>query len=113
MTAKIISAPSYIESLDSYINNEANEELNRSLATEHRTNTINDTCQQFKHSFIGLRDLHQANQHRTHSEALQGSLNTFMSTYTKELSDDQLKAINVGLNVAKQQIRSNTMSLRR
>lgn len=112
MTAKSISAPSYIESLDSYINNEANEELNRSLATEHRTNTINDTCQQFKHSFIGLRDLHQANQHRAHSEALQGSLNTFMSSYGKELSEDQNKAINVGLSVVKQQVQSNTMRLR-
>lgn len=113
MTAKSISAPSYIESLDSYINNDANEELNRSLATEHRTNTINDTCQQFKHSFIGLRDLHQANQHRTHSEALQGSLNTFMSSYGKELSDDQQKAIEDGLSVAKQQVQSNTMTFRR
>jgi len=112
MTAKIISAPSYIESLDSYINNEAKEELNRSLAIEHRSNTINDTCQQFKHSFIGLRDLHQANQHRTHSEALQGSLNTFMSSYGKELSDDQQKAIEDGLSVAKQQVQSNTMRLR-
>lgn len=112
MTAKSISAPSYIESLDSYINNEANEELNRSLATEHRTNTINDTCQQFKHSFIGLRDLHQANQHRTHSEALQGSLNTFMKSYSKELSVEQQKAIDVGLSVAKQHVQSNTMGLK-
>ena len=113
MIAKSISAPSYIKSLDSYINDEANEELNRSLATEHRINTINDTCQQFKHSLIGLRDLHQPNQHRMHSEALQGSLNTFMSAYTKELSDDQQKAIDIGLSVAKQQIQSNTMSFRR
>lgn len=112
MIAKSISAPSYIESLDSYINNEANEELNRSLATEHRTNTINDTCQQFKHSFIGLRDLQQANQHRTHSEALQGSLNIFMSSYGKELSVEQQKAIDVGLSVAKQQVQSNTMGLK-
>lgn len=113
MIAKSISAPSYIKSLDNYINNAATEDLNRALAIKHRTDTINDTCQQFKHSLIGLRDLHQANQYRTHSEALQGSLNTFMSAYTKELSDDQQKAINVGLSVAKQQIQSNTMSLRR
>ena len=113
MIAKSISAPSYIRSLDSYINNVENEELNRALAIEHRANTINDTCQQFKHSMIGLRDLQQADQHRTHSEALQGSLNTFMSSYGKELSNDQQKAINVGLSVAKQQVQSNTMSLRR
>ncbi len=113
MIAKSISAPSYIKSLDNYINNAATEDLNRALAIKHRTDTINDTCQQFKHSLIGLRDLHQANQHRAHSEALQGSLNTFMSVYTKELSDDQQKAINVGLSVAKQQVQSNTMSLRR
>ena len=112
MIAKSISAPSYIKSLDNYINNAATEELNRALAIEHRTDTINDTCQQFKHSLIGLRDLHQANQHRTHSEALQGSLNTFISAYTKELSDDQQKAIDVGLSVAKKQIQSNT-NLRR
>jgi hypothetical protein len=113
MIAKSISAPSYIKSLDSYINNEANEELNRALAIKHRTDTINDTCQQFKHSLIGLRDLHQADQYRTHSEALQGSLNTFMSSYGKELSDDQQKAIDIGLSVAKQQVQSNTVSFRR
>ena len=113
MIAKSISAPSYIKSLDNYINNAATEELNRALAIKHRTDTINDTCQQFKHSLLGLRDLHQANQHRAHSEALQGSLNTFMSVYTKELSNDQQKAINVGLSVAKQQVQTNTMSLRR
>ncbi|MGP5521613.1 hypothetical protein, partial [Psychrobacter namhaensis] len=112
MIAGSISAPSYIQSLNSYINDEANEELNIALAIKHRTDTINRTCQQFKHSFIGLRDLHQVNQHRTHSEALQGSLNTFMSSYGKELSDDQQKAINVGLSVAKQQVQSNTMKLR-
>jgi len=113
MIAKSISAPSYIKSLGSYISDEANEELNRALAIKHRTDTINDTCQQFKHSLIGLRDLHQADQYRTHSEALQGSLNTFMSSYGKELSNDQQKAINVGLSVAKQQTQSNTMSFRR
>lgn len=112
MIAGSISAPSYIQSLNSYINDEANEELNIALAIKHRTDTINRTCQQFKHSFIGLRDLHQVNQHRTHSEALQGSLNTFMSSYGKELSDDQQKAINDGLSAVKQQVQSNTMRLR-
>lgn len=112
MIAGSISAPSYIESLDSYINDEANEDLNIALAIKHRTYTINHTCQQFKHSFTGLRDLQQANQHRTHSEALQGSLNTFMSSYGKELSDEQQEAINDGLNANKQQVQSNTMRLR-
>lgn len=113
MIAGSISAPSYIQSLDSYINDEANEEQNIELATKHRNDTINDTCQQFKHSLIGLRDLQQANQYKIHSEALQASLDTFMSAYTKELSDDQRKSINVGLSVAKQQVQSNTMSFRR
>ena len=111
MIAKSISAPCYIKSLDNYINNAATEELNRALAIKHRTDTINDTCQQFKHSLIGLRDLNQANQYRTHSEALQASLNTFMSSYTKELSDDQKKAIDIGLNANKQQVQSNAMRL--
>lgn len=112
MIAGSISAPSYIESLNSYINDEANEDLNIVLAIKHRTYTINHTCQQFKHSFTGLRDLQQANQHRTHSEALQGSLNTFMSSYGKELSDEQQEAINDGLNANKQQVQSNTVRLR-
>lgn len=113
MIAKSMSAPSYLNSLDSYINNMTNEEMNRALAIEHRSSAIDDTCRQFKHSLIGLRDLQQANQHRIHSEALQASLNTFMSSYTKELSDDQQKAINVGLSASKQQVQSNTMRLRR
>lgn len=112
MIAGSISAPSYIQSLESYINDEVNEELNIALAIKHRTDTINHTCQQFKYSFIGLRDLHQVNQHRIHSEALQGSLNTFMSSYDKELSDEQQEAIDVGLSAAKQQVQSNTMRLR-
>lgn len=113
MTAESLSAPSYINALDNYINDEATADQNKTLAIKHRADTINRTCEQFKHGMIGLSNIREADKRQTHSQALQVSLNTFRSSYGKELSDDQHKAINVGLSVAKQQIQSNTMSFRR
>lgn len=113
MTAESLSAPSYINALDNYINNEATADQNRTLAIQHRASTINRTCQQFKHGMIGLSSIREADKCQRHSEALQGSLNTFMSSYGNELSNEQQKAINSGLSAVNQQVRSHTMSLRR
>lgn len=113
MTAESVSAPSYINALDNYINNEATADQNKTLAIEHRADTINRTCQQFKHGMIGLSSIREADKCQRHSEALQGSLNTFMSSYGNELSNEQQKAINSGLSAVNQQVRSHTMSLRR
>ena len=113
MTAESVSAPSYINALDNYINNEATADQNKTLAIEHRADTINRTCQQFKHGMIGLSSIREADKYQRHSEALQGSLNTFMSSYGNELSNEQQKAINSGLSAVNQQVRSHTMSLRR
>ena len=112
MTAESVSAPSYINALDNYINNEATADQNKTLAIRHRADTINRTCQQFKHGMIGLRDIREADKRQTHSEALEASLNTFMSSYGNELSSDQQKAINSGLSANKQHIQSNTMSFK-
>lgn len=112
MTAESLSAPSYINALDIYINDETTAGQNKTLAIQYRADTINRTCQQFKHGMIGLRDIREADKRQTHSEALQASLNTFMSSYGKKLSNDQQKAINDGLSAAKQLVRSNTMSFR-
>lgn len=113
MTAESLSAPSYITALDNYINDETTADENKTLATHHRADTINRTCQQFKHGMIGLRDIREADKRQTHSEALQASLNTFMSSYGNELSNDEQKAINDGLSAAKQPVQSNTMRFRR
>ena len=113
MTAESVSAPSYINALDNYINNEATADQNKTLAIKHRADTIYTTCQQFKHGMIGLSSIREANKRQTHSEALQASLNTFMSSYGKELSKDEQKAINVGLSATKQLVQSNTMRFRR
>ena len=113
MTAESLSAPSYINALDNYINNEATADQNKTLAIEHRADTINRTCQQFKHAMIGLSSIREANKRQTHSEALQQSLDSFMTSYGKELSKDEQKAINSGLSATKQQVQSNTMRLGR
>ena len=113
MTAESVSAPSYINALDNYINNEATADQNKALAIEHRADTINRTCQQFKHGMIGLSSIREADKRQRHSEALQVSSNNFMSSYGNELSNDQQKAINSGLSAANQQVRSHTMRLGR
>ena len=113
MTAESLSAPSYLNALDNYISDEATADQNKTLVIEHRANTIYKTCQQFKHGMIGLRDIREADKHQTHSEALQASLNSFMSSYGKELSNDEQNAINNGLSAAKQPIQSNNMRFRR
>ena len=112
MTAESLSAPSYIVALDSYINSETTAEQNKTLAIKHRADTIDRTCQQLKHGMIGLSSIQAADKRKTHSEALQASLDTFMTIYSKELSNEQNKAINAGLSANKQSIQSNTMRLR-
>jgi len=113
MTAESLSAPSYITALDNYINDEITADQNKTLAIKYRADTINQTCQQFKHGMIGLSNIREADKRQTHSEALQSSLNTFMTSYGKELSKDGQKAINVGLSATKQPVQSNTMGYRR
>ena len=113
MTAESVSAPSYINALDNYINNEATADQNKALAIEHRADTINRTCQQFKHGMIGLSSIREADKRQRHSEALQQSLDSFTTSYGKELSKDEQKAINVGLSATKQLVQSNTMRFRR
>lgn len=113
MTAESLSAPGYINALDNYINNEATADQNKTLAIEHRADTIDRTCQQFKHGMIGLSSIREADKRQRHSEALQVSSNNFMSSYGNELSNDQQKAINSGLSAANQQVRSHTMRLGR
>ena len=113
MTAESVSAPSYINALDNYINDEATADQNKTLAIEHRADTINRTCQQFKHGMIGLSSIREADKRQRHSEALQVSLDNFTSSYGNELSNDQQKAINSGLSAANQQVRSHTMRLGR
>ena len=112
MTAESVSAPSYITALDNYINDEITADQNKTLAIKYRADTINQTCQQFKHGMIGLSSIREADKRKTHSEALQASLNAFMSSYGKELSNDQQRAINDGLSAIKQPVQSNTMRLR-
>ena len=113
MTAESLSAPSYINALNNYIKDEATADQNKTLAIEHRADTINRTCQQFKHGMLGLSNIREADKRQTHSEALQVSLNTFRSSYGNELSNEQQKAINDGLSAANQQVLSNTMRFRR
>ena len=113
MTAESVSAPSYINALDNYINNEATAVQNKALAIEHRADTINRTCQQFKHGMIGLSSIREADKRQRHSEALQQSLDSFTTSYGTELSKDEQKAIYVGLSATKQLVQSNTMRFRR
>ena len=113
MTAESVSAPNYINALDNYIKDETTASQNKTLAIEHRADTISRTCQQFKHGMIGLSNIRESDKRQTHSEALQASLNTFMSSYGKELSNDEMKAINNGLSATKQPVQSHTMGFRR
>ena len=112
MTAESLSAPSYLNALDNYINDEATADQNKTLAIKHRADTINRTCQQFKHGMIGVRDIREVDKRQTHLEALQVSLNTFRGSYGNELSNDQEKAINDSLSAIKQPVQSNTMRFR-
>ena len=113
MTAESLSAPSYINALDNYINDEATADQNKTLAIKHRADTINRTCEQFKHGMIGLSNIREADKRQTHSQALQVSLNTFRSSYGNELSNDEEKAIKDGFSAIKQPVQSHTMSFRR
>nr|WP_181718197.1 MobA/MobL family protein [Psychrobacter sp.]QJS05936.1 mobilization protein, MobA/MobL [Psychrobacter sp.] len=112
-TAESLSAPSYLKELDDYINNEATADENETLAIKCRSDKINRTCQLIKNGMIGLKDIREADKRQTHSEALQVSLDNFMTSYGNELSNDGQKAIKDGLSAVNQPVQSHTMGCRR
>ena len=96
MTREIATSFSYIQALDAFINDDSYTGDARELAREHRADTLNRTCQQFKFALADVNKL-PSSQRNSHVTALNSSLERFSLTYGSELSENQNKAIQDGL----------------
>ncbi|WP_063226690.1 MobA/MobL family protein [Psychrobacter phenylpyruvicus] len=97
MTRDIISSFSYMKALDNFIDDDTQTADARKLAEQHRADTLNKTCQQFKLSYIDVLKLRDGKERNSYANALNSSLETFEQAYGSELSESQNKAIKVGL----------------
>ena len=96
MTAETLSVYSYLIKLDEYISDTSKHDLARDVAREHKADTLDRTCQQFK---IAMSDVHRLSSdvRKTHSNALRQSLDTFIEVYSSELSESAQRAVKEGL----------------
>ena len=99
MTSEILTAVSYLEHIESYIDKEDTADDCKQLAEQRIKNTLTHTCTQFKLSYQGLKDLDSTESVQKHVKALQNGLEGFNTKYTDKLTEGDLSNINDGLKV--------------
>lgn len=97
MTRETLTAVSYLEAVDSFINDNSQTAHARQLAEEDKAKTLTRTCEQFKLSYFDVLKLRDSTERNNYANALNSSLERFKQSYANQLSEDQNKAINTGL----------------
>ncbi|WP_352311042.1 MobA/MobL family protein [Psychrobacter sp. W2-37-MNA-CIBAN-0211] len=99
MTAETLTAVSYLDNIEQYINNETTADECKVLAQEHISETLRRTSTQYKLAYQGLRTLDSTERAQRHLKALQSGLDGFTTKYTSKLTTADLSNINDGLKV--------------
>lgn len=97
MIRETLTAVSYLQAVDSFINDDSQTADARQLAEEDKAKTLTRTCEQFKLSYCDVLKLRDNNERNNYANALNSSLERFKQSYASELSESQNKAIKVGL----------------
>ena len=104
MTAETLTAVSYLDNIEQYINNETTADECKVLAQEHMSETLRRTSTQYKLAYQGLRTLDSNENVQNHARALESSLSGFTTKYAHKLTDSDMKSINEGLKVINQEV---------
>ncbi len=99
MTSEILTAVSYIEHIENYLDKEGTADDCKKLAEKRIKDTITRTCTQFKCSYQGLKDLDSTESVQKHVKALQNGLEGFATKYSEKFTEGDLNNINDGLKV--------------
>ena len=107
MTSEILTAVSYLEHIERYIDKEDTADDCKQLAEQRIKDTLARTCTQLKFSYQGLKDLDSTESVQKHVKALQNGLEGFTTKYTEKLTEGDLSNINDGLKVLDNKIDIN------
>ena len=104
MTAETLTAVSYLDNIEQYINNETTADECKILAQEQIKETLTRTSTQYQLAYEGLRTLDSNESVQKHARALESSLSVITTKYTDKLTDSDIKSINDGLKVLNQEV---------
>ena len=99
MTAETLTAVSYLDNIEQYINKETTANECKVLAQEHISETLRRTSTQYELAYQGLRTLDSNESVQKHARALESSLSGFNTKYADKLTESDIKSINNGLEV--------------
>lgn len=112
MTRETLTAVSYLQAVDSFINDDSQNADARQLAEKHKEDTLSKTCEQFRLSYYDVLKLRDDNERNNYANALNSSLESFKRSYGSELSESQNKDINSGLYSFERDIQYSSQSNR-
>lgn len=104
MTAETVTAVSYLENIEQYINNTATADECKILAEERIKAALTRTSTQYELAFQGLKTLDSNESAQKHTRALESSLSEFTTKYANKLTDSDMRSINEGLKVINQDV---------
>ena len=99
MTAETLTAVSYLDNIEQYINKETTANECKVLAQEHISETLKRTSTQYELAYQGLRTLDSNESVQKHARALESSLSGLNTKYADKLTESDIKSINNGLEV--------------
>ena len=104
MTAETLTAVSYLDNIEQYINKENTADECRVLAQKHISEILKRTSTQYELAYQGLRTLDSNESVQKHARALESSLSGFNTKYADKLTESDIKSINNGLKVLSQKL---------
>jgi len=104
MTAETLTAVSYLDNIEQYINKETTANECKVLAQEHISEILRKTSTQYEIAYQGLRTLDSNESVQKHARALESSLSGFNAKYADKLTESDIKSINNGLKVLSQKL---------
>ena len=104
MTAETLTAVSYLDNIEQYINKETTADECKVLAQEHISQTLRRTSTQYELTYQGLRTLDSNESVQKHVRALESSLSGFNTKYADKLTESDIKSIDNGLKVLSQKL---------
>ncbi len=104
MTAETLTAVSYLDNIEQYINKETTANECKVLAQEHISEILRRTSKQYELTYQGLRTLDSNEIVQKHARALESSLSGFNTKYADKLTESDIKSINNGLRVLSQKL---------
>ena len=104
MTAETLTAVSYLDNIEQYINNETTADECKTLAQEQIKETLTRTSTQYQLAYEGLRTLDSNESVQKHARALESSLSVITTKYADDLTESDVKSINDGLKVLSREV---------